>query len=274
MTCGPGRRKNEFPYYNICRAVTMRNALLLGAAALLVLGSIGCGSSTDVTVPSFTKGQGQTPQTGEAYPEAPYGINVGSVVANYHFVGFVNSVTDLPAMNMQEIALSDFYNPDGTWATRRISRRAPRTMIASIPAGSIYGQGTHSEADGAAARRVGRLVPALQRRVAEHAAEAEYPTPPREGRPVLAGSDRRAEPRHAGDAHRSRQLDGHVPRGFPGRHRPRVQARGALFAADFYPANLVVNTRNMKICKVVSGAPDMTTWGLFAEVMAGGVTCD
>ena len=245
----------------------MRNALLLGATALVVLGSIGCGSSTDVTVPTFQKGHGQTPQTGESYPSAPYGINVGSVVANYHFVGFANSVMD--SADMQGIALSVFYNPHANDTTYQ--PKSPAEDDRLYPPGSIYGEGTPKPT--ALLLDVSAVWCPPCNAESLSTLPAQFLNLHSQGAQFLLDLTDGPNP---GTAATPADLDAWTfkyKEDFPAVIDPEYEL-AALFAADFYPANLVVNPRNMKICKVVSGAPDAPTWALFSAVMAGNVTCD
>jgi hypothetical protein len=59
-------------------------------------------------VPQFADTSGQAP-TVTAYPAAPYGVSVGSVVPNFEFLGYPNASVD--AVDRVPIHLSDFYNP-------------------------------------------------------------------------------------------------------------------------------------------------------------------
>jgi hypothetical protein len=245
----------------------MRNALLVGAASLLVLGSIGCGSgSTDVTVPTFQKGQGQTPQTGEVYPDAPYGINVGSVVANYHFVGFANSVAD--SSDMQGVALSDFYNPHANDPTYAPKSAAEDDRL--YPAGSIYGEGN--------AKPTALLLDVSAVWCPPCNQESLSTLPPQYAALHSKGAEfllDLTDGPNPGTAATPADLDlwtAMYHEDFPAVIDPEYEL-AALFAADFYPANLIVDTRTMKICKVVSGAPDPGTWALFGAVMANPNAC-
>jgi hypothetical protein len=234
------------------------------------LGSIGCGGSDSITVPSFQKGQGQVPQTGVTYPDAPYGINVGSVVANYQFVGYVDSVSNkMTDVGMQGIALSDFYNPHADDPTYAPATPADDDRL--YPAGSIYGEGN--------AKPKALLIDVSavwcppcneeSRDILDPKYAALHPT----GGEFLLDLTDGPNP---GTAATPEDLDAWTngyQEPFPAVIDPEYEL-AALFAADFYPANLIVNTRNMKICKVVSGAPDAQTWQLYSSVIANIVTCD
>ena len=81
------------------------------------------GGGLDQTAPPFDSGQGQPPNMNPPYPAGPYGVGVGSVIANLKFIGYPAPKMATNGVVMQ---LADFYNPTGH---------------GSFPAGSPYGQG-------------------------------------------------------------------------------------------------------------------------------------
>src|SRR5512144_1830208 len=81
----------------------------------------GDGSPSDQTMP-YDNTTGQTAHEAKAYPAGPYGIEIGSVVRNYKFVGFPDPSKD--TSSAYPIELADFYNPTGTDV---------------YPEGSVYG---------------------------------------------------------------------------------------------------------------------------------------
>src|SRR5688572_28859849 len=107
----------------------MRNVDLLSYVALsliAIVGATGCSSEVEpLPAPSFPEGTGQAAHSGVAYPAGPFGISKGSIVANYQFVGFVDSTVDTSVTQL--IQLADFYNPTGSDV---------------YPEGSLYGAGT------------------------------------------------------------------------------------------------------------------------------------
>ncbi len=92
-----------------------RRATAFAAIATLLspvaLGASACSSpapaATPVPVPPFqdTTGEGSSVI---AYPAGPYGIGVGSIIANYAFEGFPDPSK---SMTPVQVRLSDFYNP-------------------------------------------------------------------------------------------------------------------------------------------------------------------
>ena len=45
----------------------------------------------------------------------------------------------------------------------------------------------------------------------------------------------------------------------------------ALFDADAFPANMIINTRTMEIVQVIAGSPDAAFWTKFEKVLAGDI---
>src|SRR5262245_29653334 len=98
----------------------MRHSIfaLLGAIALLGCGAKGTGGGeTDPggdegqIAPPFPEGSGQEAANAKPYPDGPYGIGKGSIIANYKFVGYANAMLVKDAL--QQIELAEFYNPTG-----------------------------------------------------------------------------------------------------------------------------------------------------------------
>lgn len=102
----------------------------ISVLSLLAFGALAAGcneeSVVDESAPEFEDEQGQSAKEEVVidYPDVPKGIDVGSVVANYQFLGFPDPVAD--KSNAYPIQMADFYNPtgDGTY-----------------PEGSAYGAG-------------------------------------------------------------------------------------------------------------------------------------
>ncbi|HWA70715.1 MAG TPA: TlpA disulfide reductase family protein [Polyangiaceae bacterium] len=56
-----------------------------------------------------------------AYPEGPYGRGVGATIANLRFLGWRDPVaSEHDPMQLEQVSLSDFYNPGGTASDVRI----------------------------------------------------------------------------------------------------------------------------------------------------------
>lgn len=81
----------------------------LGLALVLVT---GCSSSAETVTDPYTGGPGlEAPATSTAnYPEGPYGVRVGSTLADASFFGYP-SATD---QTLKLISFHDYYDPDGS----------------------------------------------------------------------------------------------------------------------------------------------------------------
>jgi hypothetical protein len=104
----------------------MRAICYLGFAAL----TIGCGSEDIVQGADFdhgtaAHGAGVTPFAVKAYPPPPYGARIGSVIANYQFLGWKDPIAAQDAnggsydtARLSPVSMADFYDPDGARNTR------------------------------------------------------------------------------------------------------------------------------------------------------------
>lgn len=90
----------------------MRSGGFLACMSLGALALVAGGCSGSATPPPpFSDTTGETKSAAAAYPAGPYGLNVGSVIANFQFQGFPNAMGSTAAL--APIALADFYNPHG-----------------------------------------------------------------------------------------------------------------------------------------------------------------
>lgn len=97
---------------------------LIAAGALAALALSGCGSDDSGPTPGdFDHGDtvvgatsGESPNfTAAAYPAAPYGTQLDSVIANVEFLGWSRPVeAGFDTNNFEKVRLSDFYDPDGS----------------------------------------------------------------------------------------------------------------------------------------------------------------
>ena len=78
-----------------------------GAAA----SSSSSSSGSATPPPAFADTTGQAANEPAAYPSGPYGVNVGSVIENYQFIGYRDAKAE--HTTTQTIQLADFYNPHG-----------------------------------------------------------------------------------------------------------------------------------------------------------------
>lgn len=235
----------------------MRNIIfaLIGAIALIGCGSTGNGGGDDDdspdVAPSFPEGSGQDAHGTLAYPPGPYGVGKQSVVANYKFVGYANAmkVSD----SLQPIELAEFYNPtgDGVYeagSVLEIGAAKPKALL--IDVASVWCGPCNYEAD--------EVLPGLY---------VKYK--PQGGEFLLQLADG-ATP---GKAATSKSLFNWTKKykvDYPSTIDPTYKL-GALFEADAFPANMIIDTRTMKIVEVISGAPEPGTsfWKTYEKVLAG-----
>jgi hypothetical protein len=105
----------------------MKTALFVGASLVLGLSACGGSDGTPPTQKSFDQGTEVPPATGTPsakvvpYPAGPFGVGMGSVVANMKFRGWVNpDVSNYDAAQFTDIDLAQYYNPDGTGPIKAI----------------------------------------------------------------------------------------------------------------------------------------------------------
>jgi hypothetical protein len=238
------------------------------------LGSLSLGCAGDTTsggsssnpqptpAPEFPDGSGQAAKATTAYPTGPYGIKPGSVAANYQFVGFqkASAVND----SMQSIQLADFYNPhadDTTYAPAD-----PSQDDRLFPAGSIYGEGTLKP------KALAIDIASVWCGPCNYEAKTELPPQhakfkPMGGEFLLQLADgatpgKAASPKDLFNWTKKYAVD------FPATIDP-TYSLGELFSANAFPANMIIDTRTMKIVVVVAGVPDAAYWAKFEKVING-----
>jgi len=86
----------------------MRSDPILACVTLGTLVALATGCS-QAPPPAFTDTTGEAKAAVVEYPAGPYGIGVGSVVANYDFIGYGDATAT--TATMQALSLADFYNP-------------------------------------------------------------------------------------------------------------------------------------------------------------------
>lgn len=227
-------------------------ALLVGGAiALIGCGSTGDGGGDGQLAPTFPEGTGQDAHDTLAYPEGPYGVGKGSVLANYKFVGYANAmkVSD----SLQSIQLAEFYNPTGdgkyeAGSVFEVGTAKPKALLLTVSA--VWCGPCNYEAD--------QILPGLY---------AKYK--PQGGEILLTLADGPT----VGVAAKQKSLYNWTQKydvDYPASIDPTYKL-GALFEADAFPANIIVDARTMKIVEVISGAPEVggSFWKTYEKVLAG-----
>lgn len=222
----------------------------LSRAALalpLAFATLGCtvgGDEPPVPLPE----EGGT--TDQAYPQGPYGINVGSVIGGFSFTGYVDPELGTGAPHQVPLSLADFYNPTGDGA---------------YPVGSPFGEDTPLP------RALVINVSAVWCGPCQHEAASVLPDKYEEfaprGAELLLNLADGVEP---GVAATFSDLDNWVttfPVRYPAVIDPTYQV-GALFDSSSFPANIIVDTRDMTIVEVIAGVPEDAFWRKLSDLLA------
>jgi thiol-disulfide isomerase/thioredoxin len=208
---------------------------------------VGC--AEDERAPNFPEGSGQPAPDEAPYPAGPFGISVGSTITNYKFVGFVNSMAD--STRLDEIKLSDFYNPTGTDVYPEGSPFGagnPKPKVLLIDVSSSWCPPCQEEAD--------VILPVEYAKYKPQGGEfllqlADGPTP---GTAATQNDLWKWTTKY--------QVD------YPAAIDPAYKL-GALFDADAFPANMIIKTEDMSIVEVIAGSPNASFWNIYAQVLNG-----
>lgn len=241
---------------DILRCMTV----FLAAASLAF--TAGCGSSgtgggedpemnvnepDPLPAPDFPANSGQ-PANGEAaYPPGPYGISQGSIIANYEFMGFPDPMAN--NTELVRIQLADFYNPTGTDV---------------YPEGSPYGAGKP--------KPKALLIDVASVWCGPCNEEAKSVLPVKHAELQPLGGEfllQLADGPYSGTAATSKNLTNWTTKydsGYPSAIDPTYKL-AALFDSNAFPANMIINTRTMKIETVISGVPSDAFWTKFEKVL-------
>jgi hypothetical protein len=252
----------------------MHNNVILrsfGLGAALTLGALGLGcggveptggdssnptptstTPTPAPAPAFPEGSGQAAKAKIAYPAGPYGINVGSIAPDFEWLGFQNASVKKDAM--QTIHLSDFYNPHAGDATYVPADPAHDDRLYQV---DLYGVGTPKPK--VLLVDIGSVwcPPCNQEAKTElPARHAKYKPLGGEFLLQLGDSATQGKPATQKDLFNwttKYKVD------FPSTIDPDYKL-GELFPANAWPANIMIDTRTMKIVRTVAGVPDPAFW--------------
>lgn len=218
-------------------------ALTLMASALTTSCKSGSG---DVLEPLPNSGGDDV--EGE-YPEGAKGTQVGTVVANFEFRGYVNARDGLGEGFRSTITLGDFYNPDGDGVygpdeLREEGTTKPTALFINVSA--VWCAPCKEEAQTTLPEAYTKLNPEGMELLM-----------------VLADSEAVGSPADFSD------LDNWCTAFdvfYPAVVDP-AQHLGALFDQSQYPANLIIDTRTMTIVEVVAGIPGTAFFDKMAQVL-------
>lgn len=229
----------------------MRNTIfaLLGVIAL-----VGCGTTNEPEpeiAPAFPEGTGQQPHNAKAYPAGPYGVGKGSIVENYKFVGYVNSVVD--NVNLREIEMAEFYNPTGDGVFEEgsvfpVGTPKPKALL--IPVTAVWCGPCNYEAEA--------VLPELYLKYKPMGGE------------FFANLADGATPGKAATQKSLFNWANKYDVDYPIVIDPAYKL-GALFEADAFPANMIIDPRTMKIVEVISGVAEEggPFWQTYEKVLNG-----
>jgi hypothetical protein len=209
----------------------LRSLTSFALVSTLAVSMTGCVDET----PPFPEGQGQSPNAAARYPAGPYGIDKGAVVANYKFVGFPSPDTDNQAL--REVQLADFYNPTGDelWPEDSFYGAQPKPKALLISVSAVWcGPCQYENAE---------ILP------------GEYADLNPKGVEFLLNL---ADGPTVGEPAETKHLVSWTKKygtKWPAVIDPSYKL-SALFEADAFPANIIVDTRTMTVVDVVAGVPD------------------
>jgi hypothetical protein len=241
-------------------------ALGIAAIAAFGVGLVGCGGEEPPVDPGddppvFPGGPGHEPVALPDYPAGPYGIGKGSVIANYQFVGYANSVAY--NQTMQAIQLADFYNPHGR--DPNYVPESPEKDDRLHGPGSQYGEGT--------AKPTVLLIDVASVWCGPCNLEAKTELPPRYAKYAPCGGQfllQLADGPTVGEPATPTHLTNWTKKyqeNFPAAIDPSYKL-GSLFQSDAFPANMIIDTVTMTIVEVVAGVPSETFWAKYENLLA------
>lgn len=236
-----------------------RCALLLGMLALL--GAPACTTETesddgdDPYAPEFPEGMGQQPaaDSSPAYPAPPHGFGVGAVVPDFEFLGYANPVAQAPGA-LQLIRFADFYNPtgDGVYgegAAFPVGTPKPKALLFDISA--VWCPVCNQEAKDVLPDRYRQYGPD----------GGQFLVVLMEG---TSGYSQYDPATHADLDLWAQRYD----QDFPLVMDPTDQL-DTLMPRNAVPANLIIDTRTMRLVTVLAGGPSTLFWSTFRSVIDG-----
>lgn len=253
----------------------MQNSVILRSfslGAVLTLGafSLGC-NDVEITrtpeepepelAPAFPENTGQAAKAVIAYPEGPYGINVNSIAPDFEWVGYQNPSLKNDAM--QTIRLSDFYNPHADDPTYVPVDAAHDDRLFQS---ELYGIGTPKPK--ALAVDIGSVwCPPCNKEAKEDLPPLYLKYKPLGGEFLMQLGDgitmgKAATPKDLFNWTKKYKVN------FPSTIDPDYKL-GELFPKSAWPANVIINTRTMKIVTAVSGVPMASYWAKFEKTING-----
>jgi thiol-disulfide isomerase/thioredoxin len=220
----------------------------ISVASIVAALTAGC-TSGEEEPPRPLPGSAKTSKA--AYPSGPYGVTVGQVIANFDFDCYVNANRGTGASFQRELELADLYNPDGEGLHEAGSpftpdTAKPRALVVNV--GAFWCVPCRHEAE--------KIFPAEYARFAPLGGELMF---------VLA------ETQNPGEVADFSWLDKWV-KDLDAAYVSCVDLDyqiGALFDAKTFPANVIIDTADMRIVTVVTGIPEDSFWQTLEQLLAG-----
>ncbi len=216
-------------------------------AALLALSS-GCVSGSGDPVEPIPGSGGEV--IDQVYPTENIGTTVGSVVANVSFNGYTNPDNGVGPEHQVTITFGDFYNPtgDGVYGPDSpFEEGSPKPKALVINIGAVWCAPCKQEA--------AQILP------------DEYAAMHPKGMELLLVL---ADSIAVGEAATFTDLDSWVtgfPVSYPSVIDPKKHMANLADPSQF-PANIVLDTRTMKMVEFVPGIPPETFWSTVEAVLA------
>lgn len=214
------------------RCASILPAVVVGLATIF---ATACDDATQA--PPFPEGQGQAPPgSGVEYAPGPYGIERGSTISNFKFVGFPNPSAD--KNEAFEIQLADFYNPTGDGVFPEgspLGEGEPKPQVVLMNISALWCQPCQLEAE--------KLLPGNFDEYSPHGVQFLL---------VLVDGPNQGVP--ATQNHLVAWTNKYETR-WPATIDP-AYTLGSLFKGGAFPVNIVLDTRTMKIVEAVAGLPE------------------
>jgi hypothetical protein len=240
--------------------------MILVSLALVATALLGCNEDGANGVPAPPAAlhidAGDGGPEGPSYPAGPYGVQAGSVIADYLFSGFPNA--KVQSDTLVPIHLSDFYNPHADDPSYKPADAAHDDRL--YPPGSPYGE--------ALPKPKAMSIDIASVWCGPCNIEAKMDLPPLHVKYRPQGGEfllQLADSLTAGNPATQKDLYNWTKQykvDYPATIDPTYKL-SALFDANSFPANLIVDLRTMKIVLVVQGVPDAGYWAQFESVLAG-----
>ncbi len=183
------------------------------------------------------------------YPSENIGTSVGKVIANYLFEGYRNPAEGIGPDHRMMISLGDFFNPTGEESYGNESpfeEGSPKPTALMITVGAVFCHPCQSEA--------------------KHVLPGKYDALKPQGMELLAVLSRNI----SSDGATFKDLDNWVTTyavDYPSVIDPKMHMANVA-DPNLFPANMVIDTRTMKIAAFTTGPPGDTFWSQVDAVIA------